>query len=86
MRGTIVIDDIIDTGSTLGYLVNMLATHEPASIKTCVLVSKSKNRRDQVAVDYVGFTIPDVWVVGYGLDYADQFRTLPYIGSVELTG
>lgn len=79
----LIVDDIIDSGSTLARLKSLLSAHEPASIRTCVLVSKAKDRRERVNVDYVGFSIPDVWVVGYGLDYADEFRTLPYIGTVE---
>jgi len=79
----LVVDDIVDTGSTLSYLTGQLKSREPASVKTCVLVSKSKQRRENVAVDYIGFNIPDVWVVGYGLDIADRWRTLPYIASIK---
>jgi hypoxanthine phosphoribosyltransferase len=81
-RHVLVVDDIIDTGSTLAYLMGLLRAREPASLRSCVLVSKDKPRRSEVRVDYVGFEIPDVWVVGYGLDRGDRYRTLPYIGSV----
>jgi hypoxanthine phosphoribosyltransferase len=82
-KNVLVVDDIIDTGSTLHYLLNLLSAHEPASVKSCVLVRKRKQRREEVDVDYVGFDIDDVWVVGYGLDYADRNRTLPYIGVIQ---
>jgi hypoxanthine phosphoribosyltransferase len=82
-KHVLIVDDIIDTGSTLQYLMNLLSAHEPASVKSCVLVRKVKQRREEVDVDYVGFDIDDVWVVGYGLDYADRNRTLPYIGVVR---
>jgi hypoxanthine phosphoribosyltransferase len=82
-KHVMVVDDIIDTGSTLHYLINLLAAHGPASVKSCVLVRKLKQRREDVDVDYVGFDIDDVWVVGYGLDYADRNRTLPYIGVIQ---
>lgn len=79
----LIVDDILDTGATLAYLVEMFAAREPASIKTCVMVRKAKPEAPPSIVDYVGFEIPDEWVVGYGLDYADQFRTLPYIATVD---
>jgi len=80
----IVVEDIVDSGQTLRYLVDLLATRDPASVATCALVRKP--RSDQVAtpVDYLGFDIPDVWAVGYGLDYAERFRTLPYIGLLHV--
>ena len=79
----LIVDDILDTGATLAYLAEMFAAREPASIKTCVMVRKAKPEAVPALVDYVGFEIPDEWVVGYGLDYADRFRTLPYIATVE---
>ena len=79
----LIVDDILDTGATLAYLAEMFAAREPASIKTCVMVRKVKPESAPARVDYVGFEIPDEWVVGYGLDYADQFRTLPYIATVD---
>ena len=82
-RDVLIVDDILDTGATLAYLAEMFAAREPASIKTCVMVRKAKPEAVPALVDYVGFEIPDEWVVGYGLDYADRFRTLPYIATVE---
>jgi hypoxanthine phosphoribosyltransferase len=81
-RHVLVVEDIVDTGRTLSYLLKALAAREPASLKTCALVRKLARHEVPVTVDYLGFDIPDVWVVGYGLDWADRFRTLPYIGVV----
>jgi hypoxanthine phosphoribosyltransferase len=80
----LVVDDIVDTGTTLRFVREMLEAHRPASIRTCVLTRKKKDRATDPHVDYVGFEIPDVWTVGYGLDYADRFRTLPFIGSLRI--
>jgi len=77
-----IVEDILDTGHTLSYLYRTLKERNPASIHTCVLVRKTRPRQD-VPVDYLGFEIPDVWVVGYGLDYADRHRTLPYIAELK---
>ncbi len=82
-RHVLVVEDIIDSGYTLHYLLDVLHARQPASLKTCVLLSKPERRKIEVAVDYLGFEIPDVWVVGYGLDYADTHRTLPYIGALK---
>jgi hypoxanthine phosphoribosyltransferase len=79
----IVIEDIIDSGRTLGYLLENLKQRQPASLKLCTLLDKPDRRVVQVAVDYTGFEIPDEFVVGYGLDYAQKYRNLPYIGVVE---
>ena len=76
----LVVEDIVDSGHTLAYLVAILQARHPASLKTCVLTRKAGRLETDVALDYVGFDIPDRWVVGYGLDYSDRFRTLPYIG------
>ena len=78
----LIVEDIIDSGHTLHYLTRLLAEREPASVRTCVMVRKKRSRLD-VPIDYLGFEIPDVWVVGYGLDYADQYRTLPYIAELK---
>jgi hypoxanthine phosphoribosyltransferase len=78
----LVVEDIIDSGHTLAYLVAILEARHPASVKTCVLTRKAGRLETEVALDYVGFDIPDRWVVGYGLDYNDRFRTLPYIGAL----
>jgi hypoxanthine phosphoribosyltransferase len=79
----LVVEDIVDTGYTLEYLLRTLSARGPASLKTCVLLEKPDRLKVEVPIDYLGFTIPDEWVVGYGLDYADQFRCLPYLGTVE---
>jgi len=81
-----VVEDIVDTGYTISYLLRTLATRQPASLKTCVLVQKPDRRRVPVQIDYLGFEIPDVWVVGFGLDWSERYRTLPYIGVVEPGG
>lgn len=82
-RHVLVIEDIIDSGYTLHYLLSVLRTRNPASLRSCVLLSKPDRRQVDVTVDYLGFEIPDVWVVGYGLDYAELHRTLPYIGALK---
>ena len=82
-RHLLIVEDIVDTGRTLSYLIELLKTRAPASIRSCVLVRKKVQPASDVAVDYLGFDIPDIWVVGYGLDYAEQYRSLPYIGVVE---
>jgi hypoxanthine phosphoribosyltransferase len=82
-RHVLVVEDIVDTGHTLRYLLDTLQTRQPASLRTCALVRKPARREVEVPVDYLGFDIPDRWVVGYGLDYNDQWRTLPYIGVIE---
>ncbi len=82
-KHVLIVEDIVDTGHTLAYLTHILGAREPASLQTCALVHKPSRREVEVKLDYIGFEIPDKWVVGYGLDYADQFRTLPYIGYVE---
>jgi hypoxanthine phosphoribosyltransferase len=81
-RNVVIVEDIVDTGSTLSYLYNMLKSRRPASLRTCVFVQKERQSLD-VPIDYLGFKIPDVWVVGYGLDYADAYRTLPYIAELK---
>ncbi len=84
-KHVIVVEDIVDTGHTLAYLIRALAARNPASLKTCVLVHKPDRREVYAQIDYLGFEIPDVWVVGCGLDWAEKFRTLPYIGVVKPT-
>ncbi len=78
----IIIEDIADSGKTLKYLYQVLQWHNPASLKTCVLLRKNRDMLD-VPINYLGFVIPNAWVVGYGLDYADQYRTLPYIAELK---
>jgi len=82
-RHVLVVEDILDTGHTLDYLTALLRARHPASLRTCVLVRKKDRVEIDVPIDYLGFEIPDVWVVGYGLDFAEQNRTLPYIGVIE---
>ena len=79
----LIVEDIIDSGHTLDYLQRLFQTRQPASLRSCVLLSKPERREIEFQVDYLGFEIPDVWVVGYGLDYADRFRTLPYIAALK---
>ena len=82
-RHVLIVEDIVDTGHTLAYLIGMLESHRPASIRTCALLHKAESAEVDVAIDYVGFGIGDEWVVGYGLDYAERDRTLPYIGTIN---
>ncbi len=82
-RHVIIVEDIVDTGLTLNYLQEILRARGPKSLKTACLLSKPSRRKVNVPVDYVGFTIEDKFVVGYGLDYAEQYRNLPYIGVLE---
>jgi hypoxanthine phosphoribosyltransferase len=82
-KHVLVVEDIVDTGHTLDYLIGMLESRGPASIRTCVLLHKEHSTEVDLEIDYLGFTIGDEWVVGYGLDYAEQGRTLPYIGVVN---
>ena len=79
----LIVEDIIDSGLTLSSLVAALKTRRPKSLKLCTLLDKPERRVKDVKVDYVGFNIPDEFVVGYGLDYAQKYRNLPYIGVVE---
>ena len=82
-KHVLIVEDIVDTGHTLKYLMGILESHLPASVKTCALVRKTERAEVEVNVDYLGFDIGDEWVVGYGLDYAERNRTLPYIGVVS---
>ena len=82
-RHVLVVEDIIDTGTTLKYLLENLQTRKPASIKVCTLLSKPERRKVEIAIDYNGFVVPDHFVVGYGLDYAEKYRNLPYIGILN---
>lgn len=82
-RHVLVVEDILDSGRTLAYLMRLFQARGPASLRSCVLVRKP-DHVEPVEVDYVGFDIPDDWVVGYGLDYDDRFRALPYIGRLDI--
>lgn len=84
-KHVLIVEDIVDTGHTLKYLIGMLESHRPASIRTAALLRKAESAEVDVTIDYLGFDIGDEWVVGYGLDYAEQNRTLPYIGVVKPT-
>lgn len=82
-RDVIIVDDIIDTGLTLQFLAQLLESRNPASVRTCVLLDKPERRTVDFSADYAGFTIPNVFVVGYGLDYRQRYRNLPYIGILK---
>ena len=82
-KNVVVIEDIIDSGRTLSHLVKILSQREPACMKVCTLLDKPDRRMVEVDAAYTGFVIPDEFVVGYGLDYAQKMRNLPYIGIVE---
>jgi hypoxanthine phosphoribosyltransferase len=82
-RDVIVVEDIIDTGLTLNYLLRYLADKGPATIRICCLLDKPARRLAQIEIDYRGFTIPDRFVIGYGLDYGERYRNLPYIGVLR---
>ncbi len=83
-KDVIVIEDIIDSGRTLSYLLENLSNRKPASLRLCTLLDKPERRVREVKVDYTGFQIPDEFVVGYGLDYGQRYRNLPYIGVISL--
>lgn len=83
-KHVIVVEDIIDSGRTLSCLLEMLMERKPASLKLCTLLDKPDRRVVEVPIDYTGFSVPDEFIVGYGLDYAQKYRNLPYIGVVEL--
>jgi hypoxanthine phosphoribosyltransferase len=82
-RTVVIVEDIVDTGLTLTYLKRTLEARHPRSLHVCVLIDKVERRTVDVAVDYVGFTIPNVFVVGYGFDYDGLYRNLPYVAALE---
>lgn len=82
-RHVVIVEDIVDTGLTLHYLQDILRRRGPRSLRTACLLSKPSRRKVDVVVDFIGFTIDDQFVVGYGLDYAEQYRNLPYIGVMR---
>ena len=82
-KDVLIVEDIIDSGRTLYYLIDILKKRNPTSVHLCTLLDKPERRVKDVKVDYVGFNIPDEFVVGYGLDYAQKYRNLPFIGVVE---
>jgi hypoxanthine phosphoribosyltransferase len=81
-RDVVIVEDIVDTGLTLTYLQDILKARSPRTLRTACLLSKPSRRKVEVKVEYIGFTIEDRFVVGYGLDYAERYRHLPYIGLV----
>lgn len=82
-KHVMLVEDIVDTGLTLNYICNVLRARKPASLKVCVLLDKPSRRKVDVHLDYVGFQIPDEFVVGYGLDYQEKYRQLPYVAVLE---
>lgn len=84
-KEVLIVEDIIDSGNTLYYLMDVLRQRKPASLRLCTLLDKPDRRVKDVHVDWTGFEIPDEFVVGYGLDYAQKYRNLPYIGVVEVS-
>ena len=79
----LIVEDILDSGMTLRYIMEMLEAREPSSVKICTLLDKPERRQVSVAPAYVGFTVPDEFVIGYGLDYDEKYRNLPYIGVLK---
>ena len=82
-KNLLIIEDILDSGNTLYYLMDVLSARHPASIRICTLLDKPERRVKPIKADYAGFVIPDAFVVGYGLDYAEKYRNLPYIGVLK---
>lgn len=82
-RDVLIVDDILDTGRTLRAVIEKISKLGAASIKTCVLLDKEARRVEKIAADYVGFKIPDLFVVGYGLDFAERYRNLPFVGILK---
>jgi hypoxanthine phosphoribosyltransferase len=82
-RDVLIVEDIVDTGLTLTYIIDNLKTRRPASLRTCTLLNKQARREVDVSVDYIGFDIPDKFVIGYGLDYGEKYRNLPFVGVLK---
>lgn len=82
-RHVIVVDDILDTGNTLNYFCGYLRTQNPASVALCVMLDKKERRQTDLEADYAGAVVPDEFIVGYGLDYAEKYRNLPYVGVLK---
>jgi hypoxanthine phosphoribosyltransferase len=83
-KNLVIIEDIVDTGLSLKFLIEHFKKYNPSSIKTCVLLDKHENRKENIDLDYVGFVIPAKFVIGYGMDYKNYFRNLDYVGYLEL--
>ncbi len=82
-RHVVILEDILDSGLTLKHTVEYLKTKNPASVKICTFLDKPEGRKAEIEADYVGFTVPNLFVVGYGLDYNEKFRNLPYVGILK---
>ncbi len=82
-KHVLLVEDIVDTGLTMNYIIELLETRKPASVKLCALLHKPSRTRKATTIHYLGFEIPDLFVIGYGLDYAQRYRNLPYIGVME---
>ena len=82
-RDVLIVEDVIDSGLTLNYLIRSLKAREPASLEVCALLSKPASKRVEIPARYVGFEIPDVFVIGYGLDHAQRYRNLPFIAALR---
>ncbi len=82
-KNVLIVEDIINSGLTVEYIINNLKAREPKSIKICTLLDKTDKRRNDFRPDYVGFSIPNIYVIGYGLDYQDRYRNMPYIAALE---
>ena len=82
-KDVLLIEDILDTGHTLKYIIDNLLLHEPRTLKLCVLLDKPERHEMQMKIDYLGFTVPNKFVVGYGIDFNEQYRQLPYIAYIE---
>lgn len=82
-KNILIVEDIIDTGLTLSYIIDNLKSRGPKSVKICTLLDKPERRKADIEVDYTGFTVPDEFIVGYGIDYAEKYRNLPYIGCIK---
>jgi hypoxanthine phosphoribosyltransferase len=83
-RHVLIVEDIVDTGNTTAFLLDYLGKKKPASVKLCVLTDKPSRRQTEVNIDYLGFSVPDKFIVGYGIDYDEKYRNLPDIGYLEL--
>lgn len=82
-KEVLIVEDIVDTGRTLHHLLQLLRARNPEGIRLCTLLDKPDRREVEIPVDYIGFSVPDLFVVGYGLDYAQHYRNLPYVGVIE---
>ena len=85
-KDVLLVEDIVDSGLTVQYLIKTLTTHKPRSVKVCTLLSKPERRTIDVSLEYIGFKIPNNYVVGYGLDYQQKYRNLPYLAVLDMEG